>query len=294
VIVVFGSINIDLIIAAATLPAPGETVIGDSYRLAPGGKGANQALAAARDGARVMLVGAVGKDAFANSALALLRAEGVELSLFESTDRPTGCAAITVAAGGENMITVAAGANRLARADMVPDAALGPDAIALVQMEVPPAEVARLVARAKHRGCRVMLNLAPAMPLSAETLQQIDVLVANETEAASLDRAPADLAVACRLVLVVTRGERGASAYLPDGSAIAVPALAVAAIDTTGAGDTFVGVLAAALDAHLPLAEALRRASIGAGLSCRTPGAQPSMPTRAAIDAAVAGASPVA
>ena len=96
-IVVFGSINIDLIIAAATLPAPGETVIGDSYRLAPGGKGANQALAAARDGARVMLVGAVGKDDFATSALALLRGEGVELSLLESTDRPTGCAAITVA-----------------------------------------------------------------------------------------------------------------------------------------------------------------------------------------------------
>jgi ribokinase len=291
VIVVFGSINIDLVIAAPTLPAPGETVIGESYRLAPGGKGANQALAAARDGAHVLLVGAVGKDGFADGALALLRAGGVELSLFESADRPTGCAAVTVAAGGENMITVAAGANRLARADRVPEAALGPDTIMLAQMEVPPAEVARMIERAKQRGCRVMLNLAPAVPLSAETLRQIDVLVANETEAASLDRAPADLAVACRLVLVVTRGERGASAYLPDGSEIAVPALAVAAIDTTGAGDTFVGVLAAALDAHLPLAEALRRASIAAGLSCRSPGAQPSMPTRAAIDAALAGAA---
>jgi ribokinase len=291
VIVVFGSINIDLVIAAPTLPAPGETVIGESYRLAPGGKGANQALAAARDGAHVLLVGAVGKDGFADGALALLRAGGVELSLFESADRPTGCAAVTVAAGGENMITVAAGANRLARADRVPEAALGPDTIMLAQMEVPPAEVARLIERAKQRGCRVMLNLAPAVPLSAETLRQIDVLVANETEAASLDRAPADLAVACRLVLVVTRGERGASAYLPDGSEIAVPALALAAIDTTGAGDTFVGVLAAALDAHLPLAEALRRASIAAGLSCRSPGAQPSMPTRAAIDAALAGAA---
>jgi ribokinase len=288
VIVVFGSINIDLIIAAPTLPAPGETVIGDSYRLAPGGKGANQALAAARDGARVMLVGAVGKDGFADSALALLRAAGVELSLTESAGRPTGCAAITVAANGENMITVAAGANRLARADRVPDAVLGPDTIVLMQMEVPPAEVARLIERAKDRGCRVMLNLAPALPLPADLLRQIDVLVANESEAASLDRAPADLAVACRLVLAVTRGERGASAYLPDGSEIAVPALAVAAVDTTGAGDTFVGVLAAALDAHLPLDQALRRASIAAGLSCLAPGAQPSMPMRAEIDAAVA------
>jgi ribokinase len=288
-IVVFGSINIDLIIAAPSLPAPGETVIGESYRLAPGGKGANQALAAARDGARVTLVGAVGKDGFAEAALALLRAEGVALSLAESAERPTGCAAITVAKGGENMITVAAGANRLARADGVPDAALGPDTIVLAQMEVPPAEVARLVERAKRRGCRVMLNLAPAMPLAAETLRRIDVLVVNETEAACLDQAPADLAVACELVVVITCGARGARAYLPDGSEIAVPALAVAAVDTTGAGDTFVGVLAAALDAGLRLDPALRRASIAAGLSCLVPGAQPSMPARSAIDAAMAG-----
>jgi ribokinase len=159
----------------------------------------------------------------------------------------------------------------------------------LAQMEVPPAEVARLVERAKRRGCRVMLNLAPAMPLAAQTLRRIDVLVVNEAEAACLDQAPAGLAVACELVVVITRGARGAIAYLPDGSEIAVPALAVAAVDTTGAGDTFVGVLAAALDAGLRLDPALRRASIAAGLSCLVPGAQPSMPARSAIDAAMAG-----
>lgn len=286
-IVVFGAINIDLVISAPHLPAPGETVIGESYRLAPGGKGANQALAAARDGARVLLAGAIGKDGFAEPALALLRAAGVELALAASDERPTGCAAITVAAGGENMITVAAGANLLARAEMVADARLGPGTTVLLQLEVPAAEVALLAGRAKRRGSRIVLNLAPALALAPETLGTVDVLVANEREAVALGRTPTELAAAFRLVFVVTEGARGAVAYLPEGGEIAVPALAVAAVDTTGAGDTFVGVLAAALDAGLALPQALRRASVAAGLACRAPGAQPSMPSRAEIDAAL-------
>jgi ribokinase len=287
-IVVFGSINIDLVIAAPHLPAPGETVIGENYRLAPGGKGANQALAAARDGGRVLLAGAVGEDGFAEAALALLRAAGVELALAQSGERPTGCAAITVAADGANMITVAPGANLLARAAMVPDARLGTGTILVLQLEVPPDEVMLLAGRAKRRGSRVILNLAPAQPLARETLRLIDVLVANETEAAALGEAPAALARAIGCTVVVTRGERGAAAHLAEGGEIAVPALPVTAVDTVGAGDTFVGVLAAALDAGLALPAALRRASAAAGLACTTPGAQPSMPSRAAIDAAVA------
>lgn len=144
-----------------------------------------------------------------------------------------------------------------------------------------------LAERAKRRDSRVILNLAPAQHLARETLRRIDVLVANESESAALDEAPAGLARACGLTVVVTQGERGAVAYLPDGGTIAVPALPVTAVDTTGAGDTFVGVLAAALDAGLPLPAALRRASAAAGLACTMPGAQPSMPSRAAIDAAV-------
>jgi ribokinase len=221
VILVFGSINIDLVIAAPRLPAPGETVIGESYRLTPGGKGANQALAAKRAGARVVLVGAVGTDAFAEAALALLRADGVELALLESAERPTGCAAITVAGSGENMITVAAGANRLARAAMVPDELLGPETTLLLQMEVPPQEVALLAERAKRRGCCVILNLAPATPPTEALLRQLDVLVVNEAEAKSLDRAPAALAGAFGLVVVETRGARGAVAFLPQGGEIA-------------------------------------------------------------------------
>lgn len=285
-IVVFGSINIDLVIAAPRLPRPGETVIGDSYRLVPGGKGANQALAAKRAGARVVLAGAVGADAFAEAALALLRADGVELALLESAERPTGCATITVAENGENIITVAAGANRLARAELVPDALLSPETTLLLQMEVPPGEVARLAERAKRRGCRIILNLAPAVPANAALLHQLDCLVVNEMEAKALDRPPAALAEAFGLVVVVTRGARGAVTFLPQGGEIAVPAVRVEPTDTTGAGDCFVGVLAAGLSEGVALAAALQRASIAAALACCVYGAQPSLPTRAEIDAA--------
>jgi len=287
VIVVFGSINADLVIAAPRLPMPGETVIGDSYRLMPGGKGANQALAAARDGATVSLVGAVGRDPFAEIALALLRAAGIDLSLLRVVDLPTGCAAITVSAAGENLITVAAGANRRAAAEMVPERMLGPDTILLMQMEVPGSEVASLAARAKRSGSRVILNLAPAAPLDETTGRCIDILIANEGEAALLGPEPGASAAALGNVIVVTRGSRGASAYLPDGGSIDIPALPVEVVDTTGAGDTFVGVLAASLDNGGDLAGSLRRASAAAGVACRMPGAQPSMPSREAIDDAV-------
>jgi len=292
VIVVFGSINVDLVIAAQRLPVAGETVIGDSYRLLPGGKGANQALAAARDGASVRLVGAVGPDAFAETALALLRREGVDLSLLRVVDLPTGCAAITVSDAGENLITVAAGANRRASAAMAPEQVLGPDTVVVMQMEVPAAEVALLAARAKDRGCRVLLNLAPSSTVDEATLRRIDVLIANEGEAALLGPAPGTVAAMLGSVIVVTRGARGAMAYLPDRGIIAVPALPVEAVDTTGAGDVFVGVLAASLDAGRDLPSALRRASAAAGLSCRTAGAQPGMPMRDAIDGAVAQLPP--
>jgi ribokinase len=286
-IVVFGSVNIDLVIAAPRLPAPGETVVGDSYRLLPGGKGANQALAAARDGASVALAGAVGPDAFAEAALALLRTEGIDLSLLRVADLPTGCAAITVQPSGKNLITVAAGANRRAAAATVPDQMLGPETIVLMQMEVPVAEVALLATRAKARGSRVLLNLAPAMALDEATLRRIDVLIANEGEAAALGAAPGAVAARLGATIVVTRGARGAEAHLAEGRVIAVPALPVEVVDTTGAGDTFVGVLAAALDGGRDFAAALVRASAAAALSCRSEGAQPGMPRGAAIDDAV-------
>lgn len=287
-ILVFGSINVDVIVPVPHLPAPGETVLGGDYRMLPGGKGANQAMAARRAGAVVAMAGAVGGDAFASVALDPLRQAGIDLGAVRIVDRPTGCALIMVGEGGENLIAVASGANAEVRNDSVPDERLSADTLLVAQMEAPPAETAAMIRRVGAAGGRSLLNLAPALPLDPEILGDIDILVANEGEAASLGSDPAALARRLRRALVVTRGAAGAIAYLADGGSLTAPALPIAPVDTTGAGDTFVGVLAAALDQGTPLEEALRRASAAAGLACLAPGAQSAMPDPSQIDAALA------
>jgi ribokinase len=287
-LLVFGSINIDLLVPVPVLPRPGETVLGGDYRLLPGGKGANQALAACRAGASVMMAGAVGKDAFAGAALALLRRDGVDLTLVRQVDRPTGLAAIMVGGSGENLIAVASGANAAVRAESVPDDMLSAQRIVLCQMEVPAAETAGLIRRAARRGARSILNLAPAMPIEPSLFDDLDLLVANEAEAAVLGEDPAAIARRLRQAFVVTRGAAGSTAFLRDGRRLEIPVLAIDAVDTTGAGDTFVGVLAAGLDQDMALEPALRRASAAAGLACIAHGAQTAMPDAIAIDAAVA------
>ncbi|MBV9825943.1 MAG: ribokinase [Alphaproteobacteria bacterium] len=286
-ILVFGSLNVDLLVPVGRLPSPGETVLGGDYGLLPGGKGANQALAARRAGAMVAMAGAVGTDAFAEVALARLRDAGVDLDLVRRTARPTGCAAIMVGADGENLIAVASGANHDARAADIPDAVLRPQTLVLCQMEVPAEESWSLLRRAHQAGCRTMLNLAPATPLDPEVLGLLDILVANEGEAATLAAAPATVAARLGVGLIVTRGAAGVIAYRRDGSRLDTPALAINPVDTTGAGDTFTGVLAAGLDADLSLADAMRCGSAAAGLACLGPGAQNAMPDQAAISAAV-------
>jgi len=270
------------------LPRPGETVLGDDYAILPGGKGANQALAAWRDGARVMMAGAVGNDDFAAVALAGLQHEGIDLTMVQRVARPTGCASIMVGADGENLIAVASGANTDVRADAVPDAVLGPGTVLVCQMEVPAAENAALIRRAHPCGAQVVLNLAPASPLDPIALSEIDFLVANEGEAASLDEPFDRIASRLRQALIVTSGAVGATAFLAAGGRIEVPALSIEPVDTTGAGDTFVGVLAAGLDRGLALSDALRRASVAGGLACLGRGAQTAMPNAAAISAALA------
>jgi ribokinase len=286
-IVVFGSINIDLICPVPDLPQPGETVLGRDYTLLPGGKGANQALAARLAGSEVVLAGAVGPDSFASIALSLLCRDGVDTTLVRELDRPTGCAAVMVSAGGENAIAVSPGANAGVRADQVPDELLDANTILVAQMEVPFGQTAALIKRARVRGTRCLLNLAPALPLDGGLLSEIDLLVANAREAATLGPDPIGLASRLQRGLVITRGAAGAITFLADGSRLEVPALSVDAVDTTGAGDTFVGVLAAALDLGWSLDHALRRASVAAGLACLGRGAQPAMPEAAAIDAAM-------
>ncbi len=225
-----------------------------------------------------------------------MRRDGVDLGLVRRVDRPTGCAAIMVGAEGdhggehrgENLIAVAPGANRAAAASGVPDSLLGPATILVCQMEVPAAENWALIRRARAAGARTVLNLAPAAPIDPALLPEVDVLVANQGEAATLGADPAGLARRLRQALVVTSGGAGSTAFLADGGQIDTPALAIEPIDTTGAGDTFVGVLAAGLDRHLALTAALRHASAAAGLACLARGAQSAMPNRAAIEAAVA------
>jgi ribokinase len=182
VIVVFGSINLDLIFNLPAIPRPGETVLGPSTRIEPGGKGANQAVAAARAGAETVMAGAVGRDALADGALRLLRDAGVDLDRVASVDATTGCAAISVDPGGNNAIAVGSGANLLATASQVEVSLLGAGATMVLQMEVPAAENAALIVRAQAGGARVVLNLAPASPLDAAALRAVDVLVVNETE----------------------------------------------------------------------------------------------------------------
>ena len=286
-ILVFGSINVDLIVPVPHLPGPGETVLGGDYALLPGGKGGNQALAARRAGAEVVLVGAVGAEPFAGIALDLLRREGVDTRLVRVVARPTGCAAIMVSAEGENLIAVASGANTSVRSDQVADELLGAGTTLVAQMEVPPGETEILIRRVRARGGRSLLNLAPARAIDPALLGEIDLVVANEGEAAALGSDLARLALRLRQGLVVTRGAAGSIAFLRDGTRIEVPALPIEPVDTTGAGDTFVGVLAAALDFGSTLHTALRRASAAAGLACVARGAQTAMPDGATIAAAV-------
>ncbi|HEX2942710.1 MAG TPA: ribokinase [Rhodopila sp.] len=290
-IVVFGSINLDLIFSVARIPAPGETVLGPATRIEPGGKGANQAVAAARDGGQVLMAGAVGTDSLAQGALALLQAAGVDLSRLRTVTASTGCAAIVVDPAGNNAIAVGSGANLAVSASQVEDATLGPASTLVLQMEVPPAETAALIARARAAGSRIVLNLAPALPLPHTALRAVDVLVVNETEGAWLaaELGCAASAAALRLALggvsvVLTRGAAGADIADPSGD-WHEPAVPVQAVDTTAAGDCFVGVLAHRLDRGEPLRQAVRRASRAAALCCTRAGSQGSIPAAAETDA---------
>jgi ribokinase len=197
-----------------------------------------------------------------------------------------------VSRAGENAIAVAPGANTSVRSDQVPDESFDADTILLAQMEVPLGETEALIGRVRARGGRCMLNFAPALPIDLRLLSAIDFLIANEGEATTTGLEPTQLARRLRQGLVVTRGAAGAIAFLADGGRIEVPALPIESVDTTGAGDTFVGVLAAGLDLGSNLKSALRRASAAAGLACLGRGAQTAMPDAVAIDAAMAQLPP--
>lgn len=296
-IVVFGSINVDLVFQVDTLPQAGATVISEACSIHPGGKGANTAVAASRAGGKTVMVGRVGRDRFGENALGIMRETGVGLDFVAQSDRPTGCASICVDRSGDNAIVVASGANLDVEASQVPDSLLGSDTLVALQMEIPAAENWSLLKRAKSAGARVLLNLAPVQPVPTHALKRVDFLVVNETEAhaiaGNLDRTndtPIDIgrffALEHSLTCIITLGQYGALSCGPDG-VWQVPALPVKAVDTTGAGDAFCGALAAALDLRFDLETALRYASTGASIACTIEGAQTGLPDRAAITARI-------
>ncbi len=290
-IVVVGSSNTDLVVTLPALPKPGETLLGGDLLTAQGGKGANQAVAAARLGAAVTLVGCVGDDDFGAASLAQYAREGMDTSRMRVVaGTPSGVALIFVGASGENMIAVASGANlRLSAADIEAAAPVIQAAdVLLLQLETPLTTVLSAARLAHAAGVKVILNPAPAQPLAASLLALVDVLTPNEREALLVSGLPADAAPAAAAAhlqslgvktVVVTLGAAGALVKDAAHPAFTVPGFRVPAVDTVAAGDAFNGGLAVALAQDQPLAAAVRFANAVAALAVTRPGAQSSLPS---------------
>ncbi|GHC66591.1 ribokinase [Limoniibacter endophyticus] len=294
-IVVIGSINLDLIANVDRLPEPGETIAGSAFSTSPGGKGANQALAAARAGAPVALVGVAGNDSFRDQALALLEQSDADLSHVAEVEDTTGIAIIMVEKSGENVIAVVPGANAHLTSAMVDAAPITNGDIVLLQHEIPQDLVAHAIDICRNQGAVSILNTAPYRAESAGLLGAVDYVIANETEfdlyAAQLglsgDTREArieDYAERFDNTLIVTLGAAGVVAISGDVQ-IELPAPKIEPIDTTGAGDTFCGYFAASLATGSPLDDALARAVRAGSLTCLQPGAQPAIPVASQVDA---------
>ncbi len=299
-VVVFGSVNLDLIAHVAHLPKPGETVGGGSFLSAPGGKGANQALAAARAGAKVRFLGAVGNDAFAEQALVTLREAGIDLSALRTLVQPTGTALILVEESGENLIAVASGANYALSAENLADQTFEPGQVVVSQLEMDLVETKAVLRQAKAAGARVFLNLAPFRPAAVTLIEHADLLVLNKGEsqglAQELSVSAGDEARLCAALarktgrdVVVTLGAAGLVARIGTED-LRVPSPAVEVVDSVGAGDSFCGYLAEAL-AHKTLLERkdLAFAATAGALACTRRGAQPAIPLRGEVEAALEG-----
>lgn len=296
-ITVVGSLNMDLVVRSPRIPMPGETLLGRGFVTLPGGKGANQAVAAARLGGAVTMIGRLGEDGFAASLRESLGADGVDHSrVLPTPEEPTGVALITVDDAGRNTIIVASGANwQVTPADV--DAAyfaIAEADVLLLQLEVPLESVIRAAQIAFANGVWVILNPAPARPLPQELLELVDILIPNEPETALLSGLPVENddqahAAAAHLLesgvsfVILTLGSRGALLTSREVSQL-VPAFPVTPVDTTAAGDAFLGGLAVALGEGKPLDEAMRWGNAAGGLATTRFGAQPSLPTRAEVE----------
>ena len=291
-VLIAGSINMDIVATAAELPSPGATVTGTALHYYPGGKGANQAVAACRAGAPTRMIGRVGTDAFGDSLVAGLNRNGVDTSFVEPVEGPSGTALIVVEDSGENSIVVIPGANDSLHPDDVPTQAFDTACIGVAQYEIPTATIEAFFRSCRAQGIVTLLNTAPAIATTGATFDLADVLILNESELSAYAAAdtpeattPEEALTQARKIrrfddqiVVVTLGRQGAVAV--DGEArLIVPGIAVDAVDTTGAGDCFVGYLAAGLAQDDPLEAALTRANAAAARSVQRPGAAPSMPS---------------
>ncbi|HZM14429.1 MAG TPA: ribokinase [Candidatus Krumholzibacteria bacterium] len=296
-VIVAGSVNMDLVVHAPRHPRPGETVLGDSFQVFPGGKGANQAVAAARLGAPTTLVAMLGKDAFGESLDTFLRSEAIDASSLERVDLATGIGCIVVDAESQNTIVVVPGANALLGPERVQAVSVAAGDIIVCQLETPLPTVQAFLAHGRQHGATTLLNPSPAQACPPVLFRLADILVLNETEAAffagiaTLDHADIDAVVDAATTLrvhtdqwvVVTLGERGAVAVHGDRHH-PIPARQVRAVDPTGAGDCFVGAVAARLAAGDEIVPALHYANVAASLCVQKPGAAPSLPHRAEVE----------
>jgi len=300
-ITIAGSLNMDFVVQVERLPQPGETVLGGGFVTLPGGKGANQACAAGRLGGRVRMLGRVGDDVFGRQLVESLARAGVDTSTVRvSAATASGVALIFVETGGQNQIVVASGANGLLSPEDVEMELAAGEGLLLVQLETPLATTERAVALASRRGMTVVLDPAPARPLSDALLAQVSLLTPNESEAmVLLERRGASVSLAeapeiARALLkrgprgvILKLGEKGA--FLADGSGGQhFPGFEVTAVDATAAGDAFAGALGVALAEGRPIAEAIPFANAAAALSVTRLGAQASMPSRPEVDALLA------
>jgi ribokinase len=290
-VVVVGSVNVDLIVRVRRLPAPGETVIGGTFSRAPGGKGGNAAVAAARLGARTWFVGLVGGDDLGREARRDLAEAGVDVSGLREVDQPTGVAAILVDQRGENAIAVASGANASLDGDRVVaalDAIDADRAVLLSNLEVPDDAVIAAAGAAGDRGWPFVLNPAPAREVPTEVVAACHVVAPNESEAVTLGGVD-DLLAAGADAVVVTRGPAGADLHRPGEPVRHQGAFAVNAVDTTGAGDAFCAALAVALAEGRDLDAAVREGAAAGALASRVVGARAGLPTRSEVDGLATG-----
>jgi ribokinase len=294
-VLVFGSLNLDLVTYADKLPAIGETIVGEKLLKFPGGKGLNQAIAARRAGSEVLMVGSIGNDADGDYLFDILKSENIDPKFITKTSEQTGIAVIEVSKSAENPLIIIAGANSKTRFSNKVLTSSPSVTVSLAQLETPIAEVAKFIHESKAAGKITMLNPAPIQKLDQQLLQDTDYLIANETEASFLigsavEHLSKDEAVTIARQLqkngskkvIITLGEQG-SVYLDQEKELFTPAYKVKAVDTTAAGDAFCGAFATAISENKPVEYALKFASAAGGLAATKAGAVPSLPTQQEI-----------